>query len=202
MTGNPFKYYKNPRFFFLSFSCFIRMAIFATGASYITLTVMEKGIASGEAALTVAYFAISSTIGRLSGAIWPKLHVSNMAANRLAFFMCGLGGILLFAVSNVTILTLAVILIGAGYGVGYTTQTLVISDLYPKAEYATIFGAFTSMVNVASVVMGAVAGLLGELLGVYAPIYLTLGIACMICGIFFGVARQKDDNVFAVDAAA
>lgn len=191
---NPFKYYKNPRFFFLSFSCFLRMAIFATGASYITLTVMERGLTKEQAAYSVAYFAVSSTIGRLSGPVWPLLRINNLTANRIAFLMCGVGGLLLSFSTNLTILTLAVILIGAGYGVGYTTQTLLISDLYPKDDFSILFGAFTQMVTLASVIMGTLAGLIGEALGVYSPIYQVLGIACIILALSFGyVVPKKTD---------
>lgn len=197
VTGNPFKYYKNGRFFFLSFSCFIRMAIYATGASYITLTVIERGLTAEEAALTVVNFSLASTIGRIVGGFYSYLHISHTMANRIAFFMCGVGGILLCTVSNVTILSVAVILIGAGYGVGYTAQTMVISDFYPKGEYATLFGAFSSMVNVASVVMGTIAGWVGAVLGMYSPIYLVLGIVCIVFGLLFGLAKPKTDDVFA-----
>lgn len=199
VTGNPFKYLKNGRFFFLSFACFIRMAIYATGASYITLTVIERGLTPEEAALTVVNFSLASTIGRLAGGFYSYLHISNMLANRIAFFMCGVGGIMLCTVNNVTALSVAVILIGAGYGVGYTSQTMVISDLYPKGEYATLFGAFSSLVNVASVVMGTVSAWIGAILGVYSPIYLVLGVACIAFGLLFGLARPKTDDVFAVE---
>jgi len=92
----------------------------------------------------------------------------------------------------------SITLIGFAYGVGYVAQTLVLSDLFPNAEYSTVFGTFTTIVNF-SFLFPSIIGLLGAAIGDYSPIYLVFGLINFAFALLLSLCKQKHDGTVSVN---
>ena len=189
----------NPRFILFSIACLFRMGIYAGCVGYVTLIIVSKGYAREEAVLAVGSLAVASMVGRLTGPIWIRvLRLSNLNTNRIAHIIAGVGGLIVFFSDSLTMLGFSITLIGFAYGVGYVAQTLVLSDLFPNAEYSTVFGTFTTIVNF-SFLFPSIIGLLGAAIGDYSPIYLVFGLINFAFALLLSLCKQKHDGTVSVN---
>ena len=185
---------KNPRFMLFSLACLFRMGAYAGSMGYVTLIIVSKGFTKEQAALAVGSVALASVVGRLSAPVWTKvLKLSGINVNRISNILMAIGALIIFGSSNLSLLSFAAMLIGFSYGMGYVSQTLTLSELFPEYDFTTVFGAFTTVVNVAFIFPTAV-GVIGAALGGYGEIYLAFAIVNIIFAVLFGFCKNKKSS--------
>ena len=171
------KLFKMPKFWAFGISCLVRMGSFAGCQVYITLIILSHGFTKVEAAAAIASITLASTVGRLATPLVTKVfRLSNTGANILAHIIMAAGCISIFFCESLLSFTIATILVGFAYGLGFVSQTLALADLFPDFNFSAILGVFTTIVN-CSFVFPTLVGFLGKSLGGnYSPIYFVLGV--------------------------
>lgn len=182
---------KNPRFLLFSLACLFRMGSYSGCIGYITLIIVSKGFTKEEAVLAVGSVALSSVVGRLTAPLWTKvLKLSYVNANRIANILMAAGAFIIFGSANLSFLSFAAMLIGFSYGMGYVSQTLTLSELFPEYDFTTVFGAFTTVVNL-SFIFPTVVGIIGATLGGYSEIYLGFAIINIVFAVLYGFCKNR-----------
>ena len=183
---------RNGKFWFFSLACLMRMGVYAGSSAYVTFIILSRGFSSAQAAASIAFLAMSSTIGRLTTPVVTKvLRLSNTAANVLAHVMMFAAGLLIYFSSSLTLFSVAIILVGYAYGLGFVSQTLVLPDLFPQYDFNVEIGLFSTVIG-CSFIFPSIYGYVGKLLGEnYSPIYLVLGILNLALGIGVFLMRPK-----------
>ena len=193
--GKNFDLVKNPRFLLFSLACLFRMGSYSACIGYITLIIVSKGFTKEQAVLAVGSVALSSVVGRLTAPLWSKiLKLSYINVNRVANILMALGAFIIFFSANLTFLSFAAMLIGFSYGMGYVSQTLTLSELFPQYEFTASFSAFTTVVNL-SFIFPTVVGLIGAAVGGYSEIYLAFAILNVVFALLYGFCKDKDAAV-------
>lgn len=187
---------KNGRFWAFSICCLLRMGVFAGSSAYITIIILSKGFSRTEAAMALASLTLSSTVGRLTTPVVTKLfRFSNVFANVIAHLCMTAGCVLLVFGSNLTEFSIAIILMGYAYGLGFVSQTLALGDLFPQVAFTSALGLFTTVVN-CSFIFPTLVGFIGKALGEnYSPVYLVMGIINILAAVIVFFCRPKSVKI-------
>lgn len=184
--------FRVPKFWLFGGSCLIRMGSFSGCQAYITLIILSRGFTKVEAAAAIASITMASTVGRLATPFVAKLfRLSNTGTNILAHLIMAAGCISIFFCNTLMSFTIATLLIGFAYGLGFVSQTLALADLFPKFSFSAILGVFTTIIN-CSFIFPTIVGFIGKALGEnYSPIYFTLGFVNIALAVLVFLIRPK-----------
>lgn len=184
---------RSSRFWIFAMCSLFRMGVYAGSNAYITIMILSRGFTKAEAGVCLASLTLSSTVGRLTTPVVTKvLRISNQLANVLAHIVMFAGCMLLVTSTNLMGFSLAIMLIGYAYGLGFVSQTLTLGDMFPNSDFSTILGVFNTIIN-CSFVFPMAVGFVGKMLGEdYFPIYSAFGIinACSAVVLFLAVKKK------------
>lgn len=184
---------RSPRFWIFAMCSLFRMGVYAGSNAYITIMILSRGFTKAEAGVCLASLTLSSTVGRLTTPLVTKVFkISNQLANVLAHVVMFAGCMLLVTSTDLMGFSLAIMLIGYAYGLGFVSQTLTLGDMFPNSDFSTILGVFNTIIN-CSFVFPMAVGFIGKLLGEnYFPIYSTFGLinACAAVILFLAVRKK------------
>ncbi len=168
---------RSPAFWIIGVCALCRMGVYAGSNAYVTQIILNRGFTAAQAGMCLAFLTLSSTVGRLTTPVITKvLHISNNVANILAHVVMAASCALLVTSTDLRGFSIAIMLSGYAYGLGFVSQTLVLGDLFPEAEFSVVLGLFNTIVN-CSFIFPILVGFIGKALGEnYLPIYAVFGI--------------------------
>jgi hypothetical protein len=144
----------------------------------------DLGFAPAVAAAILGTRVGVSAFGRMSGALCDYVAPTRVMAIALAVNGLGLGGLLFAdtaafpAIASPQLAYLCVLLLGVGYGAGYTSEPMVFAVFFGPAAFVGTTGLRLVLIGIAGWVAPTLAGAAADRTGSYAGALVLLALGC------------------------
>lgn len=155
---------KHPTLILLAFMLFFQSGIeIMTGGWTATYFFEELNVESSTAVILLSFFWIGMMLNRL---LLSKLLLTRSPSGIfiISIGLAFIGALILLLTHNIIAATIAVFILGAGFGTGYPVVLGYIGDLYPKMS-GTAFSVAMTIAMIGGMLLPYLAGIIGDASG-------------------------------------